>query len=83
MRSRRSRYSSTDGSHTTFDPEADSYSMLEAKDKYWNNAPISQNDNGIDGDVATGRAQASQPINVELSIRLSQQSIGAENHVSN
>ena len=57
--------------------------MREDNDQYWNNASISQNDNGTDGDVAVGRAQVSQPIDVELSIRLSQQSIGADDHVSN
>ena len=81
--SRSRRYSSTDGSHTTFDPEKDNHSMLEDEHGNRNNMLYSQNDIGIDGDCAAGRAYASQPINVELSIRLSQQSIGADDHVSN
>jgi len=75
MRSR-----STDGSHTTFDPEENSDSMVEDKDGNGNNVPPSQNDISING--TAWRDQASQPINVELSIRVSQQSIGVDNRVS-
>ena len=58
---------SRSSSRSTFDPDEEDGRMEE-------------DCNSVDRDA--GGAQASQPIDVELSIQLSQQSIGADNHIS-
>ena len=71
-RIRRSRSSSND----TFDPEVENNHKEEDGDEVELDKQNSINCN-------TGGGYASQPIDVELSIRLSQQSINADDRVSN